>query len=88
MKNTNATVFKSSQGEPICFNCFILCGEKYETGYYNLDYHEFCGVQCFTEYYNKKELNVRPEKKSRPGPRNGRTKKSSRKNTRRSKSSK
>lgn len=68
-----------------CFECKVDCPD-----YYQLDFHKFCGSNCFTEYYNKKaaKLNVRPKKKSPAGPGDGRIKKAPRKNPRRTKSSK
>lgn len=44
---------------PVCFNCGIQSGEKYNTGYYQLSGLIYCSLNCFHTKY--KELNVRRE---------------------------
>jgi hypothetical protein len=70
-----------------CYNCGSYCGEIYDTQWFLLDAENYCALQCYKDQRIKEE-NERPEEKSSPGPRNGRTKKASRKNSRKPKSSK
>ena len=72
-----------------CLNCSGKCGEKYNTQFLMLNTQIYCSINCYKELRLKtEELNERSKEKSAARPRNGRTKKGSRKNTRRSKSSK
>lgn len=84
------------KGKDICYesSCFNQCGDEFGTGYFRIDADVWCSVQCYWAQ-REKEDNAERERPQRgvhksksTSKRHGRVKKSSRKNPRKSKSSK
>lgn len=46
-----------------CENCSLYCGEVYGTGFYELNYKNYCSTNCFIEFTKKEmdKLNARPQ---------------------------